>query len=337
MNSLAGTGKHGSKSGITLRRTAFGWVCVFLLVWLPLAAMVTANNFLFIIFAMVIGLVLVSRGLAKKNIDCLRVVRSLPEEIYAETLFSVQYRLKTDHRPWGGVTIIMEEAYPLLDKGRSLRLRHIPVDEDVSAGSMCSISSRGAHEIEEGKVSSCFPFGLARYSRKFGSREPVLVFPRVDPVDDQVPFELGNPGRGVERTDPFGTIPYHFREYVQGDPYKHIEWKMTARTGNLVTKVHSEEGAGEIVVRLAGSASERAISRAASLVVHFARLGTPVSLEGPGLKVEPGVGKDFTTKLLTILALWENRPAEVDVWDNPLATTVEIDSRGEFHWNRSRE
>jgi uncharacterized protein (DUF58 family) len=337
MSFLAGSKKDRVKPDITMKRTAYGWVCVFLLIWLPLAAMVTANNFLFIIFAMVIGLVLVSRYLAKRNIDSLQIVRNLPEEIFAETSFSVQYSLRTDHKPWGAVTIAMEEDYPLLDSGKSVNLRHVPVDEDISATGIYYISSRGAHQIEEGRLSSSFPFGLARYSRKFGSREPVLVFPRVDPVADTVPFDFGNPGQGVEQIDPFGTIPYYFRQYVQGDPYKHIEWKMTARTGELVTKVHSEEGAGEIVIRLAGSASERAISRAASLVVHFAKLGTPISLEGPGLKVEPGVGKDFTRKLLTILALWENRPAEVGNWENPLAKTVEIDSRGEFHWNRSGE
>ena len=156
-------------------------------------------------------------------------------------------------------------------------------------------------------------------------------------MEEDVPPWVGGSGKGLERPDPFGTIPYQFREYVPGDPYKHIEWKKTASTGGLITKVLSDEGAREITIRMPREASERTISRAASLVVHFARSGRPICLQGPGILLGPGRGKEFAVKLLTTLARWENTAGELALPDFSPDIVVEIGQAGEFVWRRSGE
>jgi uncharacterized protein (DUF58 family) len=151
-------------------------------------------------------------------------------------------------------------------------------------------------------------------------------------VDADIPLYLGGSGRGVEKSDPSGTTPYLFRNYVPGDPYKHIDWKKTAQSGGLVTRVFSDEGTRDVTIHVPANASERSISRAASLIVHFARKGTPISLQGPGLNVGPGYGRDFVRKLLTILARWQHDPQAVSEQDGSERVIVDINGSAELSW-----
>jgi uncharacterized protein (DUF58 family) len=229
------------------------------------------------------------------------------------------------------------EASPLQGSAEGIKFSYIPPGEAASANGYFSVSSRGDKQILPGLLTSTFPFGLASYTRSCGPTESVLVFPRIHPVDEDIPAWVSGLGKGLERPDPFGTIPYQFREYVPGDPYKHIEWKKTASTGGLITKVLSDEGAREITIRMPREASEETISRAASLVAYFGHSGRPVCLQGPGLLLGPGRGKEFAIDLLTILARWENKAGELPLPDHSPDIVVEIGETGEFIWRRPGE
>ncbi len=322
---------------LRIRPTRFGWILIFLLFWIPLTAIGTANNFLLIIFAMMVGLALVSHRLARQNVRTVQLLRRFPEEIFAGDIFTVRYLVRSDRRPWGSATLKLLEAEPLQGSTEAVALSRIPPGEAVSANGFFSVSSRGDQQISPGLLTSAFPFGLASYSRSCGPAESVLVFPRIHSVEEDVPPWVGGSGKGLERPDPFGTIPYQFREYVPGDPYKHIEWKKTASTGGLITKVLSDEGARELTIRMPKEASERTISRAASLVVYFAHSGRPLCLQGPGLLLGPGRGKEFAIKLLTTLARWENTAGEIALPDSSSDIVVEIGQAGEFIWRGSGE
>lgn len=326
----------GKKPRIKMRPSPYGWFLLFLLVWIPLAAIVTVNNFLFIIFTMMIGLSVVSHRWARKNLASVSVVRRFPDEVFAETPFLLEYVVRSDREPWGSFTLTFAEETPLNGPGSQVTIAHVPKDRLHELVSSFSIASRGDKHIGPGTLSSSFPFGLAAYSKRCGPANSVLVFPKIEPVGDEIPSWVGGFGRGMERLDPFGTVPFSFRDYVAGDRFKHIDWKKSARTGALITRVLSEEGAREITIRLSGGASERAISRAASLVVHFIRSGRPVALEGPGIRTKPGYGPDWTRKLLTILARWDTM--RQDIAESALTRrgiAVHIEGNGEFRWQRS--
>ncbi len=322
-------------SKLTVRPTPYGWGMVFLLVWIPLTAIFTANNFLLIVFIMTIGLVIVSHKLAKRNVESFTLKRRLPNEIYAQTPFSIKYRLKSDQKLWGSMTVMFEENAPLQGERDGVWFSRVPPAETKTDYGYFVLPARGDQIISAGTLYSSFPFGLASYRRACGDEESVMVFPRIEPVEDDIPMHEGGSGRGREQIDPLGTVPYFFRDYVPGDPYKHIDWKKTAQSGNLVTRILSEEGAREITLRLPADASERAISRAASLVVHFSRTGIPVALEGAGLRIEAGSGKEFSRRLLTILARWPNNPETGSNPDHSQGVVVEIDDSGYFLWKGS--
>ena len=314
-----------------------GWFLIFLLVWLPLAAVVTANNFLWLVFTMIIGIMTASHLLAKKNLANVTLFRRFPEDMYAQTLFAVRYTAKSDFAPWGSFGFTLRESSSLNGDQEVVRFPQVDLDRPTEVTAYYSLDSRGDATIDRAVISSTFPFGLAEYSRKCGDSETVLVFPTLVPVEEEVRSWLGGAGRGVEREDAFGVVPFLFRDYVPGDRYKHIDWKKTARTGTLITKILSDEGAREIAIKLPAAASETAVSRAASLAIHFLRMGRSVSLEGPGLNIEAGRGREFSRYVLTVLARW-NGPAQSEARSQGSdAVSVTIDGSSEFRWEKSNE
>jgi len=304
---------------------------MFLLLWVPFTAVGTANNFLFIVFIMLMGVAYVSHRLGKRNVRAVNVERRFPDEIFAGSPFVVTYLVNTKFRPWGASAVVFGEQ-PVLDGGKSIVFPQVLPDETTPVHNLANVSARGYQSVGSGTISSSFPFGLATYSRNSGVLARILVFPRIEPVDVDIPSWVGSAGKNLEKVGPFGTVPFHLREYVAGDPYKHIEWKKSAQVGILMSKVLSDEQAREIIIRVPENASERAITRAASLVVHFSRARTPLTLAGPGFVIGPDRGPEFGRKLLTILACWENRGLYGEALARCGGIVVNVDASGEFHW-----
>jgi uncharacterized protein (DUF58 family) len=147
---------------------------------------------------------------------------------------------------------------------------------------------RGLYELGPAEIRTTDPFGLLRFTRRFGGRTEALVYPEV--------FELvGFPLRGRSRDmgargssfaqqgDEFSGL----REYRRGDDRRHIHWKSVARTGELIVKEFAQNapqrhtvvldlhcrgiGAPEVEV-------ENAVSAAGSVLWHLAREGLPFRL-----------------------------------------------------------
>ncbi|MEW6349879.1 MAG: DUF58 domain-containing protein [Thermodesulfobacteriota bacterium] len=312
--------------------TAFGWTCMFLMVWIPFAAIATSNNFLYMLFALLVGLMGASHVLAGHNLKKVTLTRRFPADIYARTPFTIHYAVQSDYG-LGASTLDFAEHEFLRLEGAPVNIPRVPPGDPTIASGLFSLPRRGEVPIPEGKLASTFPFGLARYFRNAGGKDTVLVFPCVESLADEIPFDITGTGRGLERKDPFGSVCYLFRDYVPGDPYKRIDWKKSARCHKFITRELAEEGARELAIHLPGDPSERAISRAASLVVHYSCSGTPVSLHGPGMSVPPGSGREFCRKLLTILARWERLAGDVSSPQVDRGVLVEIDPAGEFSWS----
>ena len=146
---------------------------------------------------------------------------------------------------------------------------------------------RGYHRIGPVRMRSSDIFGFVATEMRLTDVDNVLVYPRVIDLEQLVdppqhPF-------GASR----GRMPlYHdtnramgVRDYRPEDPLKHIDWKATARSRELQTRVFEPAVSMNIVVAMNGSTSdqiwlgtnrrlfERAVTAAASAVTYADRLG----------------------------------------------------------------
>ena len=99
------------------------------------------------------------------------------------------------------------------------------------------MSTRGFYSIGPVAVRIQDPFGLFHKEKEMHVYDDFLVFPKMEDlketfVKSRVPkiftgaVNIRQPGPGSEF--------YSLREYVTGDPFKNINWKAFARTGDLM-------------------------------------------------------------------------------------------------------
>lgn len=166
-------------------------------------------------------------------------------------------------------------------------------------------AGRGYFRIESTGVTARDLFLTRKYLASSSQRTELYVLPRPLPVHQlQIPFSRIM-GEALSRKKIYDD-PFEFaglRDYSRGDPMKYINWKATARAGDLLTNLHEStlsqrvtllldmEGKGvagadalnEAAVRIAASLSERLLAAGISLTVRSNGLdvqtGQPLALE----------------------------------------------------------
>jgi uncharacterized protein (DUF58 family) len=93
---------------------------------------------------------------------------------------------------------------------------------------------RGAHVLSDMLVTSAFPFGLVRMTRRLDFRTEVLVYPRPARLSSGFEEQLMSTARffGESSVASRGQEEvYGVREYLPGQNVARIHWRTTARTG----------------------------------------------------------------------------------------------------------
>jgi uncharacterized protein (DUF58 family) len=169
---------------------------------------------------------------------------------------------------------------------------------------------RGVYHLDGAAMTTGDLFGLHTNTKHVASSGQLIVYPRiVDLRDLPVPVHRWLGELRIRRStvdDPFLTSGV--REYVQGDPMRLINWKATARTGDLMVHRRDYTADAQIVIYLNVEDSfhmwnkvsqpeviERAIVYAASAanyaITNGARVGlvtNAAGLTGPRLPIASG-------------------------------------------------
>jgi hypothetical protein len=168
-------------------------------------------------------------------------------------------------------------------------------------------------------VSTRFPFSFLSKTRTIALDQEVLVFPSVEATDEllevlpMITGELETNQRGR------GSDLYRIRDYEPEDSARHVDWKATAKSGELKVREYTREEERCVCVVfdnpapevLDGRHYERAVNLSASIAWHFFQEDTEVSFAAPSLAgsvdvygfleylatVEPSAGSAFLNTL----------------------------------------
>lgn len=97
---------------------------------------------------------------------------------------------------------------------------------------------RGRYTLGPVTATTGDPLGLFRHTLPLAPAHPLLVLPRVVPLNafNLYPGALPGRGRGSQRSLQTATNVVTVRGYVPGDPLTHIHWRSTARLGQFMVK-----------------------------------------------------------------------------------------------------
>ena len=184
---------------------------------------------------------------------------------------------------------------------------------------------RGYQQVGPGSIKSADLLGAIPRVTEDVQRNPIIVFPAVFPLEDlgftsRRPFGERRGGNRVFE-DPLRIAG--LREYRPGDPLRRIDWKATARSGDLRSRVYEPSATQQLYLLVnidtmphvwegyLKDELERIVSVAASLVVWAAGARYAVGLLANGsfpdadrpIRLPPSRSRDQASRLLEALAV----------------------------------
>ena len=158
---------------------------------------------------------------------------------------------------------------------------------------------RGYYVFPRVGITTSDLFLIERYNKEFENHSDLVVLPEIIPSDliemlMSVTMSEIQCRRSI-LTDPFALAG--IREYGPGDPMKSINWKASAKTGELMVnqnastcmkKVHIFLNLEEYDPKGSKSLMERSISLAYSYLIELAYLGIPASFCTNGIDILTG-------------------------------------------------
>jgi len=187
------------------------------------------------------------------NLRRLEFARALPVECHAGE--PVEFTLKLVNR--GRLTRFAIELEDELLPGMNRDQRGCLLPS-VSGGHVGSVSylgtfgRRGNHLLKRCIVSTAFPFGLMRMTRRMSFRSEVTVYPRPSRLSPEFERQLLEVARyfGESAASARGQDEvFGVREYLPGHNVAHIHWKTTARTGKpMVLELEGRQDASFVLM-----------------------------------------------------------------------------------------
>jgi uncharacterized protein (DUF58 family) len=172
---------------------------------------------------------------------------------------------------------------------------------------------RGEHKIETLGLTSCYPLGFVRASRRFVSNQTYLVYPK-PAGNSQLPtnrsrFADSWVQQSIEHGDDFAGV----RAYVRGESQRHIDWKAVARGQPLMTKQFAAETKGAVYLdffELRSGDVEEKLSQLTLWVIEAERARQPYSLRLPGTEISAALGQIHFHCCLRALSLFRQTAYE---------------------------
>jgi uncharacterized protein (DUF58 family) len=325
---------------LPVRVTSGGLIFLGILGIVAFAAWNTNNNLLFMVFSVLASTLFVSLLTARANLRDLIVSARFPDHIFAGDPAPVIVMLRNTRRLLPSFSVLIEARGPVDDvreKRRQLKrsrftkrvlayFMYVPHRASAEQRIEQLFETRGHVLITGFELSTRFPFGFFRRRRRLRARDvDIVVFPKPEPIGDELHLLPMNAGRHTSMRRGAGHDLLTLRDYQPQDDLRHIDWKATARGQRLIVREFTAEDERRVTIafdtRVAASQAngdgndekdvaarfERGVTLAASLAAHFIEERAEVRLLLGDEGGRYGAGQDHLYDCLRRLALVTQR------------------------------
>ena len=307
---------------------------------IALAALNTGNNLLFMILASMLAGIIVSGILSSIVLTGIVLKLELPEHIFAEqpVLATVEIENEKLTLPSfslrvAGVPGKIVAGVPQASAGeilsRPVYFPFIPKQRAAQQKVELNFPRRGVYQQNALGITTKFPFGFLQKTRRVDSAMEVVVYPRVAPTEEfyeilpLISGEIESFYRGR------GHDLYSIRDYVTTDSARYVDWKATAKTGDLKVREFTREDERRVMLVLdpfgsgdSGSAKipadgfaekfERAVTLAACLAWHFYEIDSEMQFRTDRMSTAMAASNEIIYDVLRELAFIEQKPGAGD-------------------------
>jgi uncharacterized protein (DUF58 family) len=293
----------------------------------------TGNSALYMVFASMLALLVVSGFLSQQNVRSLEVGLVPPSEVFARRPTRVTVELRNRAR-WRSrwllrfAPVLLEArrdarsgraAKPNKSMGVASFVGHLPARGGARRDIDLWFERRGLQRLHGIRVTSAYPLGFFHKGLRYRSDAQVLVYPELFDTGASRGLGADVAGDAATRRKGWGHELHALRPFRPGDDPRAIHWKRSARNDDLVLVERESERAERLAIVLDNAVAdltdddprrgvfERLVSEAATLAVEALERGIEVSLRMREEEVGFGRGARQRHALLEALALVEVR------------------------------
>ena len=222
------------------RVTRLGTLFAIITVSVGSAALLSANNLLFLIVAALLATLMISGVINRLSLAGLEMEFLLPEHLAARMPGSAQIRVHNRKSWLPSFSLFLEPRgqsgfstalyFPFLPGG-AVQEQQVPV----------LFPKRGKYTENNFRFSTRFPFGFAERRTSVSLKGEVIVYPNLDAKPGFADLAAALEGEASIRDQGRGTEFHSIRPYQHGEGARHLDWKGTAHTGNLQVREFARE------------------------------------------------------------------------------------------------
>ena len=286
-------GRPRAGTGAMTRPTARGLSLLVVAMATYLAARILGTWELYLLSFAFVAALFVSWVLVLVSGRRLRVVRVLtPEQPVVGDPLLLSFRVKNGSLLPGLQVRLPHAVGDLGDRDRAVDFESLGPRAERVATSGPWPARRGVHRLPALLAEAEDPLGLVRVRRRLGDAIEFTVFPRLTHLRSCALLVGAGQRREVGRGGLAALGGYEFRgirPHNPGEPLSHVDWKSTAKTGNLMLRETEDPASSDVTLLLEGAASfvvgeppdtnfELAVEVAGSIAAFALRAGRGVSL-----------------------------------------------------------
>lgn len=277
------------------------------------AAFLSANNLIFLITSALMATLLVSGLVNRLSLAGLEVEFQPPEHLFAREQAMAKLVVRNE-KTWMPSFATRLQSIHADGLAQPLFFSMIGGGEALTEYAAVRFSKRGRFRDNSLEFTSRFPFGFAERRARVTLHADVLVYPALEPKPYAQDFLAQVEGELQARRAGAGDDFYRLRPYMATDAARRIDWRSSARQGELYVRENAQEDAVtvHIVIDLfVGDAGmpwlERALETAAWLSARLEEAGVSYSIRTQERMVEVPRDGDLYT-VLRYLAVVEPTP-----------------------------
>ena len=290
------------------------------------------GNLLILLAAGLFGFVFANGLVAALMIRKLGAKLSVPESIRCGESGSLRLTISNRGRflPRIGLALQIKQSQGIALITQEQYLTLVKAGEKAPLRFAFKALSRGRRSFREFRVSSSFPFGLVKVSRRIAIKGDLIAYPAKSRLPSEVLEALSHniSGHGGRIRHRSGLEDFRgLREYHPGDALSHIHWRTSARAAKAMILELEDQGIGAVRVLVDSHAStdrndanlvfERSIRLAASLVDEAMRQGLLCGVRSfdTSVIVHPeSTGDAHYHRVMSSLALLKSGSTSLRVW-----------------------
>ncbi|MCX7604690.1 MAG: DUF58 domain-containing protein [Bryobacteraceae bacterium] len=293
------------------------------------AGFASGNNLLFLLLAAMMSVLVVSSFLSRLGLAGLELEIRLPEHVCARQSVPARLVLRNVKKRMPSFSIRLSGADPEVFPA-DLYFPVIPGGAAVETTVEARFPRRGLHAEDSFVFSTTFPFGFAERRARVTMRQDLLVYPSLEPQPgfDLLLAEVSGDAEALFRG--LGHDFYRIRPYIPFESARHVDWRATAKTGELQVREFAREQEHLITLVLDLEVPpgqdewfERALECCAWLAWRFAARGARIRFRSQHWETLVPVENDVYA-ILKYLALVEprRRAAALRPLDEPTVAVV---------------